>query len=168
MGTEDEQKSLKKAQEAAENLIRHIKTVEPPETLKEYRRLFKKTIPWNLRTWVGSYLFKEYIQKNSRSPRKSFNDSPGRKSAGTTGTRGNTLHINIGKNRRIFPKDITQILVESGDLKNEDVVDIRIFPKYSFITLVPSSVEKAIKTLQGAEFRGFKINVSLAKPRNSK
>lgn len=65
-----------------------------------------------------------------------------------------TLYLNIGKIRRLYVKDLTEFLMEALSIKKEDIYQIRIHDKYSFITMSEENCKKAIETISGTEIKG--------------
>ena len=74
-----------------------------------------------------------------------------------------TIFIGIGRNRRVYPRDLVGLLVSVAGLDRERIGDIRVLANYSFIQLFTEDCEKAIATLNGYEYRGRKLSVSYSR-----
>lgn len=132
---------------AIDNLQKIVKDHSDPDVLKVYRKIFKKTVPMHLRSWMTAYLLKQAVEKKSR--RKITN--------------GSTLFVSVGKNRRVYPKDLIQLFVGTGKLNREEIGEIKVLDSYSFITVKESSAATAIDNLDGINYRGRNLVVNFAK-----
>ncbi|QEN08882.1 hypothetical protein EXM22_13105 [Oceanispirochaeta crateris] len=132
-----------------ERLIDQVKNQEDPDVLKSYKKAFKKQVPFALRSWVTAYMLKEMGQKRKGSSR-SIAD-------------GTSLFVSIGRNRKVFPKDLVHLFVNTGKVERENIGDIKILDNYSFITISQAAAANAIDNLDGIDYRGRKLTVNLAK-----
>ena len=133
-----------------EGLIDHVRNQEDPDLLNAYKKAFKKQVPFALRSWVAAYLLKEASRKN-RS--RSIAD-------------GTSLFVSIGRNRKVYPKDLVHLFVNTGKVDRENIGDIKILDNYSFITISRAAAENAIDNLDGIDYRGRKLTVNFAKKKN--
>lgn len=86
--------------------------------------------------------------REPREPReKEQNDAPIPEGA-------RTLYLNIGKMRRLYAKELSQILQDQLAISREDIFSIRVHDKYSFITLSQEHADKAIEKMNGMDIRG--------------
>lgn len=76
-----------------------------------------------------------------------------------------TIFIGIGRNRRVYPRDLVGLLVSVAGLERDRIGDIRVLANYSFIQLFTEDCEKAIAALNGYDYRGRKLSVSYSKQR---
>ena len=74
-----------------------------------------------------------------------------------------TIFISIGRNRRVFPRDLVGLLISVAGLERDRIGDIRVLANYSFIQLFSEDSEKVIKALDGYDYRGRKLAVSYSK-----
>ena len=74
-----------------------------------------------------------------------------------------TIFIGIGRNRRVYPRDLVGLLVSVAGLDRERIGDIRVLANYSFIQLFTEDCEKTINALNGYDYRGRKLSVSYSK-----
>ena len=73
------------------------------------------------------------------------------------------LYINIGKDKKVFPRDIVNFIISSMKIKKFQIKNIKIFDKYSFFQIPKELEEKAIVLLSVKKFRGKKIIVNYSK-----
>ncbi len=132
-----------------ESLIEQVRNQEDLELLSAYKKAFKKQVPFALRSWVTAYLFKELAQKKGTG-RRTIAD-------------GTSLFVSIGRNRKVYPKDLVHLFVNTGKVAREDIGDIKILENYSFITISKSAADEAIDNLDGIDYRGRKLTVNHAK-----
>ena len=128
-------------------LLKKVQEETDPDDLKAYKKIFKKTVPLHLRSWTTAYLLKLAVEPKSR--RKILN--------------GTTLFISVGKNRRVYPRDLIQLFVGTGKISREDIGEIKVLDSYSFITIKEASAATAIDNLDGINYRGRSLVVNFAK-----
>ena len=162
--------------------------------LKEYKKLFRKKIFLLRRSDVAAWLFMYYDQretpriqtgKKPARPEKTgpAKDEPSKESKpspeGKPSSEGKPptaeislgeeeskrLFISIGKNRRLFPRDIISLVMSKTSAAREDIGLIRILDNYSFVQVRDTKADEIIETLSGLRFRGRTLTVNYAKPR---
>ena len=128
-----------------EGILQRIHEADPDE-LQTYKKLIKKHVPITRRAYVGALLFKESLGKFSKpaGPQK-------------------TLFINIGKNRRVFPRDLTRLFSKTLGIKPGDIGAIRVLDNYSFVEVPETIAQKAVEMMDGTDYRGRSIVVNFAK-----
>jgi len=149
--TKDEmQEKLLLFKENVESIIDRIQNEEDLDEMQLYKKLFKKSVPFHMRSYVGAYLLKNTMGK-------SLKKSSGNKA---------TLFISIGRNRRVYPRDLVGLFSAAAGISKSEIGDIKILDSYSFMEINPKSAEKAIEVLDGTEYRGRKITVNYAKKKS--
>jgi hypothetical protein len=78
------------------------------------------------------------------------------------------LFVSIGRNRRVFARDLQQLFAEKVALASGDIGGVRVFEKYSFVDIVPGKAGEAIAKLSGTELKGRTITVNYAKKKEEK
>ena len=78
-----------------------------------------------------------------------------------------TVFVGIGRNRRVFPRDLVGLFISVAGLERERIGDIRVLANYSFVQLFAEDAEKAINALNGYDYRGRKLSVSYSKQRET-
>jgi hypothetical protein len=96
---------------------------------------------------IFSFLKKEKTEEKKDSDEKKFTE----------------LYINIGKDKRIFPKDLIHFICSSMRIDANDINNIRIYEKYSFFQIPADLCEKAIVLLSVKSLRGKNIKVNYAR-----
>lgn len=76
------------------------------------------------------------------------------------------IFISIGRNRRVFPRDLVSLLINVGNLDRERIGNIKILANYSFVQLYTEDAEKAIAALNEFEYRGRRLAVNFSRPKN--
>ena len=77
-----------------------------------------------------------------------------------------TIFIGIGRNRRVFPRDLVGLLIGAAGLDRERIGDIRVLANYSFVQLFTEDADKAINALNGYDYRGRKLSVSYSRQKD--
>ena len=65
-----------------------------------------------------------------------------------------TLYLNVGKMKRLYAKNLSQLLQTELEITREDIYSLRVHDKYSFITMSEENCEKAIEKLNGKDING--------------
>ncbi|MDR1318256.1 MAG: DbpA RNA binding domain-containing protein [Treponema sp.] len=171
-------------------ILDKVKNEADPRLLNEYRSLFKKEVSLFRRSWFTSYLLMLYDQgalgqggrfrKTGFRPAESRDASfrPGRKNENSeNGFRGDParyplpeeeskwLFVGIGRNRRIFPREILGLIGTKASVSREDIGAIRILDNYSFVQVRDTAADRIIETLNRTNFRGKTLVVNYAKTR---
>ena len=77
-----------------------------------------------------------------------------------------TIFISIGRNRRVYPRDLVGLLVSVAGLDRDRIGDIRVLANYSFVQLFKDDTDKAIAALNGYAYRGRKLAVSFSRQKD--
>jgi len=210
-------------------IVQKIRTEEDPLELNEYRRLFRKAVPFTLRSYFAAYLLKQQFagKQSARSGMSSRNDRSGRNSkkernetrparqeeprrGKTADTRrqdgrladsrsdarpdsrnesrqnesrqseprtvepriilaeevSTTLFLSIGRNRRVYPRDLIGLIMQNVEIEREHIGEIRVLDNYSFVQVITEDAEKIIASLNEFEYRGRKLAVSYSRKRD--
>jgi len=78
------------------------------------------------------------------------------------------LFVSVGRNRRVYARDLTELFTEKLQLAAGDIGGVRVFDKYSFVDISRSRAEEAISRLTGLEVKGRPITVNYAKKKEEK
>ncbi|MDR0450872.1 MAG: DbpA RNA binding domain-containing protein [Treponema sp.] len=165
-------------------ILDDIKTRADPRLLDEYRRAFKREVSFFRRSWAAAYLLMLYDQDGLRgnAPGQGRRPSLRRKPADPAGRaeearqarppiealpeeEARQLFINIGRSRRVFPREILGLIYSKASVSREDIGSIRIMDNYSFIQARDSVADTIIEALNGKSFRGKVLTVNYARPR---
>ncbi|MBQ7538185.1 MAG: DbpA RNA binding domain-containing protein [Treponema sp.] len=76
------------------------------------------------------------------------------------------VFVSIGRNRRVFPRDLVGLFISVAGIEKERIGDIRVLANYSFVQLFKEDAEKAISALNGHVYRGRALSVSYSKQRD--
>ena len=158
--------------------VETVKTEEDPDVLNAYRKIFRKNVPFTLRSYIAAYLIKEFEGSSfprskpySRRPNPRFGD----RSRGYASDRppverpmldpseSVSIFMSIGRSRRVFPRDIITLLIQNADISRERIGDIRILDNYSFVQVMNEDADKIIEKLNDFSYRGKNISVSYSR-----
>jgi RNA recognition motif-containing protein len=157
-------------------ILDRIKSEADPQLLNEYRSLFKKEVSLFNRSYAAAYLLMLYEQEHAgRSPGSGgrSRDVQNRNHSGEGEGKcyplaeedSKYLFISIGRNRRVFPREILGLINAKAAISREDVGVIRILDKYSFVQVRDSLADTVIEALNGKSFRGRTLQVNYAHTR---
>jgi len=154
-------------------------------TLKEYQKIYKKEISLFRRSWAAAWLFMYYDQREMPSMKRTrynasdlYNKSAKNKYNDNNAAEERTppveipeeeskrLFISIGKNRRLFPREVITLIMTKVSVPREDIGMIRILDNYSFVQVRDTRAEDIIAALNGLRFRGRTLAVNYAKPKS--
>lgn len=168
-----------KTQERIAEILTRIKTEADPELLNKYRSLFKKGVPFFSRSYFAAFLlmqlegggrarrFQEPRNKKSRSSGAQVPES-GKAEPKTyplSEEDSVRLFISIGRNRRVFPREILGLINAETATPKDDIGAIRILDNYSFIQVRNTVADAIIEALNGKNFRGRTLVVNYARNR---
>lgn len=74
-----------------------------------------------------------------------------------------TLFVGIGRTRRVYPRDIMSLLIETSGLQKDDIGSIKILDNYSFVDVDTGKAQNVIDSLNNFEYRGRTLSVNFAK-----
>jgi len=75
------------------------------------------------------------------------------------------LFISIGRNRKVFPREILALINAKAKVDRDDIGIIRVLDNYSFVQVRTSAADAVIQTLNGQSFRGRTLTVNYARTR---
>jgi RNA recognition motif-containing protein len=148
------------------SMLSRIKTKEDPHLLNEYRALFKREISLFRRSWVTAYLLMLFDQgaPGRNRPRKAAGERSGDSQRfPLSEAESRRLFISVGRNRRVFPREILGLINAKTAVAREDIGSIRILDNYSFVQVRDTAAEQIIEALNGYTFRGRSLIVNYAK-----
>ena len=75
------------------------------------------------------------------------------------------LFISIGRNRKVFPREILALIIARAKQNRDDIGMIRILDNYSFVQVRNTAADTIIEALNGHNFRGRTLTVNYARTR---
>jgi len=151
--------------------------------MHEYHKLYKKEVSFFKRSWAAAWLFMYYdrretpnLRTDSRADNSRMTENRQRHGERTAPDaveinlpeeESKMLFISIGKNRRLFPREVITLIMTKTSTPREDIGVIRILDNYSFVQVRDTKAEEIIAALTGHKFRGRTLTVNYAKPKNS-
>jgi len=133
-------------------ILKRIRESEDPAELNRFRALIRKNVPFFLRGYFAALLLKESVGKLPSAPQGEMK----------------TLFVSIGKNRKVFPRDLSRLFAGALQVKPTIIGNIKVLDNYSFVDIPVGLADKAIGLLDGNDFRGRKITVNHARKREEK
>jgi hypothetical protein len=170
-----------------DEMLRAIQTEAELRTLNQYRALIRKKVSFFQRSYLGAYLL--MLQDQGSGGRSRGKPNTGRDNSAPRGdTRRDErsdprpsppatlpaalpddesvrLFISVGRNRRVFPREILGLICTKTAIPKDDIGLINILNNYSFVQVRTSAAEEIIAALNGANFRGRTLAVNYAKAR---
>lgn len=74
-----------------------------------------------------------------------------------------SVFVSIGRNRRVFPRDLVGLFCSVADIERERIGEIKVLANYSFVQVYTEDAQKAIDALNGYDYRGRKLAVNLSR-----
>ncbi|MDL2228632.1 DbpA RNA binding domain-containing protein [Treponema sp. OttesenSCG-928-L16] len=157
-----------------------IQTEADPELLNEYRALIRKEISFFNRSYLAAYLLMLSEQGGrdySQGTRKRRSDHPAHGNSGSASDaqeqnryplpeeEATRLFISVGRNRRVFPREILGLINSKTSVSKDDIGSIKIFDNYSFVQVRTAAAGEIIDALNGKQFRGRTLTVNYARNR---
>lgn len=152
-------------------LVTKVHADSKPEELEALAKTIKKQVPFFTRRYFTAYLLREILKANTpkRGPApkkaaaaqpKSEPRKPKVAQSRPTPEGARTLYLNIGKMKRLYAKELSEILQRELGINREDIFSLRIHDKYSFISMSEEHCEAAIAKLNGMDIKGRTAAVS--------
>jgi RNA recognition motif-containing protein len=159
-----------KAKRNLEDILDKIHSGTDNSLLYEYNRLYRKEISLFKRSLTAAWLFMYYDQKETPAMRPKKLE---RRERAVTPSETSSLEeedakklfISIGKNRRLFPREIITLIMSKTSSAREDIGAIKILDNYSFVQVRNTRADEIIGALNGIRFRGRTLTVNYAKPK---
>jgi ATP-dependent RNA helicase DeaD len=149
-----------------ENILNTIKIDEDPDLLNRYRKLVRKHIPFFMRSYFAAYLLKESALKLNISIAGEQKPKKVRAKAAAArhpASNKQTLFVSIGKNRKVYPKDLVNLFSSTLSIEKEAIGSVKVLDNYSFVEIEAERSKEAVEKMDGMEFRGRKITVNYAR-----
>lgn len=159
-----------KAKKNIEVILEKMRKDTDLSLLKEYRGLFKKEISFFSRGWASAWLLMYYDKRETpqlSGGNKGFAEEKSAAEISLPDAEAKMLFVSIGKNRRLFPREIITLIMSKTTTAREDIGLIRILDNYSFVQVRDTRAEKIIEALNGIKFRGRTLTINYAKPKNN-
>ncbi len=174
-----------KAKRNLEGILKKFNTDTDIALLHEYHKLYKKEVSLFKRSWAAAWLFMYYDKRETPSPlpagsprlaekqqkEKKEDNGEIKKTSATVESllpeeESKMLFVSIGKNRRLFPREVITLIMSKSSAAREDIGIIRILDNYSFVQIRDTKADEIITALTGLKFRGRTLTVNYAKPKN--
>lgn len=161
-------------------LLEKIQAQADPDMLNQYRSLIKKRVSFFRRSYLTAYLLMELERKTGNAgsgqrgnrPRKAPSASSLPEEAPRFEPRtylspeeSARLFISAGRSRRVFPRELLNLIIANTTASKDDVGTIRILDGYSFVQVRASRADEIIAALDRSSFRGRPITVNYARGR---
>jgi hypothetical protein len=151
------------------DLVNKIDTEADPELLIAYRSRIRKEVSLFKRSYLAAYLLMQLDQGKSRLRSGRYKRGGSRDEAAgdtpytLTEKESVRLFVNIGRNRKVFPREFLGFITAEAEVSREDIGAIRILENYSFIQVRIEAADAIIEALNGKSFRGKTLAVSYAR-----
>ncbi len=136
-----------------ESILKDIHEDENPDELNAYRKFIMKNVPFFRRGYFAAYLLK-YSDTTKQADRDQ------RKSTFTS------VFVGIGKNRRVFPRDLVGLMTDVDGVDADDIGQVKILDNYSFVEVANDKADKVIGALNGKDYRGRRLTVNYARKKD--
>ncbi|MBQ9766117.1 MAG: DEAD/DEAH box helicase [Lachnospiraceae bacterium] len=75
------------------------------------------------------------------------------------------LHINIGKNHKVMPKDILGAIANESHIPGKAIGAIDMFDKYTFVNVEKKHAKAVLRAMNKVKIKGTKVTIEKAKSR---
>lgn len=152
-------------QQRLKQLVREIHDEADPHEMNEYKRFVKQNVSVFSRAYFTAYLVRQFLDdgQNSPPPRRTRGATPPREDHEETAEGQSTLFVSIGKNRRVYPKDIIGLFTAGDHVSGDQIGQIKILDSYSFVDVDSTVADTLIAHFDGTDFRGRKLKVNYAR-----
>lgn len=176
----EEKSDVQLSEDAIQNriadLAKEMKGADPAE-LENIKSIIRKNVRFFDRMTLAAYLLKQSMptrprserpERRPRSERPQFSASDNAQKPQEAKERpervipdgAKTLYINIGKMKRLYAKDLSKLLQTELGITRDDIYQIRVHDKYSFVTMSEENCQKAIEKLNSQSINGRTAKVT--------
>ena len=167
-----------KAKRNLKEILGRINTDADPALLREYYKIYKKEVSIFRRSWTAAWLFMYYDKKEfpsaqitedspkSRNEKISVREDKSLPEVILSEEESKRLFVSIGKNRRLYPRELSALISSKTSAAPEDIGSIRILDNYSFVQVKDTKADEIIQALNGIRFRGRTLAVNFAKTKS--
>jgi len=154
------------------DLLNDIQSEADPALLNRCRSIFRKEVSFFNRSYMAAYLLllaegvpvKRTEQGSKHSGRNKQPDVT-EISQVLSEDESVQLFVSIGRNRKVFPREILALVNARAKIAREDIGIIRILDNYSFVQVRNNVADIVIEALNGHNFRGRTLTVNYARSR---
>jgi len=173
-------------------LLEEIQKDADPVLLNRCRAIFRQEVSFFRRSYMAAYLLLQAEGKSSgvndasltgassggsrkEAGRNKRRESREKRSRTETGSIEGSpvlseeesvrLFLSIGRNRKVFPREILALVNAKAKVARDDIGMIRILDNYSFVQVRNSVADAVIQALNGQNFRGRTLTVNYARRR---
>ncbi len=159
------QRSLDNLGDFFQNLLQAIKQDPNITELDQYRKVFRKHVPFWMRSYVAAYLIRN-LNRDGRLDdvlRQTGASGAGNRTAQRPLTDPVSIFFGAGRSRRTNPREIVKILLEHTGIDRSAIGEIKILENYSFIDVEKEAAPTVIQKLENFTLRGRPVKVNFAK-----
>ncbi len=155
-----------------DELLQEIRSADPHE-LENIKSIIRKKVSFFSRMTVTALLLQKYLadgkKDNERTQRRPGTERAERKTEKREQPQHQerslpdgvkTLYINIGKMKHLYAKDLSKLLQNELGITRDDIYQIRVHDKYSFVTMSEENCSKAIDKLNNQPINGRTAKVT--------
>ena len=142
-------------------VVRQIHEEESPEEMNAYRKVIRKNIPFFARGYFAAFLLKYSNLQAGRPEGRVAQHAQKEKKEDLT-----SIFVSVGKNRKVFPRDLLQLFTTVDSVDTSHVGQIKILDNYSFVEVSEDRAKSIIDMLNGKEYRGRKLTVNYARKKD--
>jgi hypothetical protein len=141
--------------ESLEALRQRIQEDGDREGMDLFKKSIRRYIPLTMRVSLAAYLFRAYFKGDPPLPPRREREEPGEVGGGFV-----TVFFSAGKNRRIFPQDLTGFIKGALNPEAGELGSLKITDNCSFVQMKPALAKKAVALLNGKELKGRTVTVN--------
>ena len=141
-----------------------VKVADDPEELDRYRKLFRQSVPFTMRSYVASYLAKQLVSggKFAGGSRNNSTFHQAKPKIVLGKDEAKVLFFSIGRKRGISPKDIITLIMQNTSVPRDHIGEIKLLDNYCFVQVMKENAEGVIAGLNNSRYRGRPLSVSYA------
>jgi hypothetical protein len=192
----DELRKDEDLQKRLRDIVQEIHDEEDPDELNAYKKIIKRNVPLFARAYLTAYLLKyanegQNVLKGGgrgsggpKGEKGKRGEKPGKPDKGEKGGKQpdqkqeqnqksrsdegfQSVFVSVGKNRKVFPRDLVQLFTDVDSVGSDDLGQIKILDNYSFVEVSEHKAKPVIDALNGTDFRGRKLTVNYARKKEN-
>lgn len=109
---------------------------------------------------IAAACMKLHLEPNEQEPKESAKPASNGKVHHKTGNAMTTIHLNIGKKKKIHPGDLVGAIAGETGIPGKAIGEIEIYPDYTTVDVPAEQAEHVIKVMNRSSVKGTKVKVS--------
>ncbi len=166
-------------------LVTELRTQADPDALERCKKIIKQESKFLERSNLLALMVSRYLDEGSktrkeRRPKQQAEATPAsaasakpaakrekaphkEKNVPEPGLELQSLYVGVGKQQRVFPKDIIGVFVEHAGISRDEIYNVKVMRSYSFLDVPAAKAEAVVQALADVRVKGRELRVNFTR-----